>query len=322
MRVVENQREALQLVDEFVDCEDWRGDKRAAWTAILHQLVHSMDWTTGLVTAVTIARLGEAGGRASRTVSRVLAWARHTGLLAVVEAGASPQLLGTTHGRTPTYALVTRRPAPPGTADPGSVEAAVDESGDPPTSHVGQKPLNGRRPKHPPRQPADWPLFRIPQSPSERSQATSCLLRRLGLDRGGVFAVPLWRARALLHRWWQAGISPAGLLYAIERHPDQPHQRRGDAFRGAHDPLRVLGHRLAPWQGRLNELPTAVLGVRGDYIAAQRASLTQRINRAAAPAQGFLPASCAATRARARRELAQHLRTIQTRRWPASPPPA
>lgn len=318
VRVVESQREALQLVNELIDGEDWRGDRRTAWTAILHQLVRSMDWTTGLVTAVTIARLGEAGGRAGRTVSRVLAWARHAGLLAVVEAGASPQLLGSDHGRTPTYALVTRRPPEPLTpARPGPVEVVVDESGDPPSVWVDQKPLNGRRLEHHSHPKPDWPLFRIPQSPSERNQATRYLLRRLGLDDAGVSGVPLWRARALLHRWWQAGASPAGVLHAIERHPDHPQQRRGDALRGARDPLRVLGHRLAPWQGRLHELPPAVIGVRGDYLAAQRASLTQRIDKAAASAaQAFLPASSAATRDRARHDLAEQLRRPRSRRTP------
>ena len=66
-----------------------------------------MDWTTGLIAALTAERLGAAGGRAPRTVSRVIAWAREIGLLVVVETGASAEFLGTDHGRTPTYALVT-----------------------------------------------------------------------------------------------------------------------------------------------------------------------------------------------------------------------
>jgi hypothetical protein len=33
-----------------------------------------MDWDIGLINGVTAARLGDAGGRATRTVSRVLAW--------------------------------------------------------------------------------------------------------------------------------------------------------------------------------------------------------------------------------------------------------
>jgi hypothetical protein len=36
-------------------------------------------------------------------------------------------------------------------------------------------------------------------------------------------------------------------------------------FRGARDPLRVIGHRLRPWRARLNELPPTLTGIRGDY---------------------------------------------------------
>ena len=73
----------------LIDDQDWRADKRAAWTAILRQLVCAMDWDTGLVAALTAQRLGAAGARAPRTVSRVIAWARDIGLVVVVEHAAS-----------------------------------------------------------------------------------------------------------------------------------------------------------------------------------------------------------------------------------------
>ena len=111
-RVLTDQAEALRIVQAAVDDQDWRADKRAAWLAILRQLVHAMDWDTGLVAACTAQRLGTAGARAPRTVSRVIAWAREVGLLVVVEHGASAEFLGTDYGRTPTYALVTDAPLP------------------------------------------------------------------------------------------------------------------------------------------------------------------------------------------------------------------
>ena len=141
-RVLVDQAEALAVIDELVDTQEWRSDKRAAWTAILRRLVCSMDWDTGLITAVTLTRLGDAGARAPRTVSRVIAWARDTGLLVVVEHGASAEFLGTDHGRTPTYVLVTplvATPPPPnprdGRPDPtdstsAQLTPAVEESGD------------------------------------------------------------------------------------------------------------------------------------------------------------------------------------------------
>jgi hypothetical protein len=302
-RVLVDQAEALAVVDELVDAQEWRSDKRAAWSAILRQLVCSMDWTTGLITAVTLARLGDAGGRAPRTVSRVIAWARNVGLLVVVEHGASAEFLGTEHGRTPTYVLVaTTPPLGPSPEPPTDVEAyesaqltdAVDESGDLPVSHVKYQPLNGRRLEPPAPAGADWPIFGVPRSAPERTAATRCLLQRLGLGRGRVSGVPLWRARALLRPWWAAGACPAALLHAIDHHPDRPEHHRGDVFRGGRDPLRVLGARLRPWRGRLHELPASLAGLPGDYRAAQAARVLTRSPVAPAPAPGRTPAHLAA----------------------------
>lgn len=273
-RVLTDQAEALRVVEDLVDAQSWRDDKRASWLRILRRLVHSMDWSTGLVTAVTAQRLGEAGDRAPRTVSRVLAWARNTGLIVVVEHAASAEFLGAPHGRTATYALVTNTPPPspvkpepldqtPPTRQPNpQLSVPVDESGDLPTSCVGNKPLNGRRLSHANQPKTSWLIFRIAESPGERNLATQRLLERLGLDGGRVL---LWRTRALLKPWWEAGASVAGLLYAIDHHPDDHQRPRGDALRGARDPLRVLGHRLRPWRGRLGELPSTLTGIRGDY---------------------------------------------------------
>ncbi len=275
-RVLLEQAEALGVVDELVDAQEWRSDKRAAWAAILRRLVCSMDWQTGLITAVTLARLGDAGARAPRTVSRVIAWARDAGLLVVVEHGASAEFLGTDHGRTPSYVLVaplaTTTP-PPATAgggpDPVSAQLSmvVDESGVLPVTYVGNQPLNGRRLEPAEPTPAGWPLYGVPQSAPDRTAATRCLFQRLGLDQRGVSRMPLWRARALLRPWWVAGACPAALLFAIDHHPDRPDHHRGDALRGARDPLRVLAARLRPWRNRLHELPAKLAGVPGDYQA-------------------------------------------------------
>ena len=302
-RVLVDQAEALAVIETLIDEQDWRADKRVAWAAILRQLVCAMDWDTGLVAALTAQRLGAAGARAPRTVSRVIAWARDIGLVVVVEHAVGAEFLGTDHGRTPTYALVTNTPPQPADAAPGPAESAqltlpVDESGDLPASSVENKPLNGRRlePTTPAKPP--WPVFRVPKSAPERTAAARCLLERLGLDHGGVSRVPLWRTRALLRPWWDAGASPAGLLWAIDHHPDQPDHHRGDALRGAKDPLRVLGHRLRPWRGRLIQLPTTVIGIRGDYLTAQ-------VERTAAGRGTFAPATAASVRHSSARRAAQ-----------------
>lgn len=318
-----DQVEALRVVEDLVDAQSWRADKRASWLRILRRLVHSMDWSTGLVTAVTAQRLGAVGDRAPRTVSRVLAWARDAGLIVVVEHAASAEFLGAPHGRTPTYALVTNtpprspaKPEPPDqelptcSANP-QLSSPVDESGDLPTSYVDNEPLNGRRltPSNQPR--TTWLTFRIPESPAERNLATQSLVQRLGLDHG---RVPLWRTRALLRPWWESGASVAGLLYAIDHYPGDQQRRRGDALRGARDPLRVLGHRLRPWQDRLGELPSAVAGIRGDYqhrVAAGRPSAQAQTS---AKASADSPTARPEVRQAARAALQAHLQILRERR--------
>ncbi len=193
----------------------------------------------------------------------------------------------------------------------------MDESGDPTESLVENKPLNGRRLE--PGTPAEqnWPLYRVPQSAPERTAAAQRLLGRLGLDRDGVSRVPLWRTRALLRPWWDAGACPAGLLWAIDHHPDHPDHQRGDALRGTRDPLRVLGHRLRSWRGRLTELPANLTGFRGDYVTAQ----AQRIAATAGPA-----AAAPATREPTAAQLAavtavtEHLAQLRQRRRSTTPP--
>lgn len=310
------QAAALRVVEALVAAQSWRSDRREAWLAILRRLVLSMDWETGLVCAVKAEDFGAAGDRATRTVSRVIAWAVEVGLIVVAEKGASAAFLGASKGRTPTYAVYV----PPGLPDlePPPTDVAITqvntsgrELGDLPTVWVSNKPSNGRRLQHTTPAPKPWPVFGVPGSPSERNRATYCLFKRLGLDPGGVSGVAFWRARAQFKKWWDAGACPAGLLYAIDHHPDRPDRHRGDALRGAHDPLRVLGYRLRPWDGRIHELPVAVRGIPGDYTAIARP--TPRA-AAAVPLTPFTPSSSPALRASLRAELAAELAAIQARR--------
>ncbi|MFR9802563.1 hypothetical protein ACL02T_09705 [Pseudonocardia sp. RS010] len=294
-----SQAEALTYLARRVDDEEWRTDKRRSWSLILRQLVRCMDWETGLIAGVTAERLGEAGGRSERTVSRVLAWARDLGVLVVVECGASAEFLGTDVGRTPTYALVTTD-SPPARSE---IESPVDESGDLPTSPVDLKPsLRGERAQV--TSPRTWPAHSVPDCPQSRNAATLTLLSRLGLEGRKAGKIKIWRARALLKRWWDAGASVAGLLYAAEFHPDRRDVSRGDIGRGVNDPIAVLGARLRPWQGRLNELPGHVIGHRMSVPA--RPTETPLI---AAPTVAE-----PAARAMAREALRQHLDGLREKR--------
>lgn len=207
-RVLTSQTEALADIARRVDDEEWRTDKRHSWALILRRLVLHMDWTTGLITGLTAERLGEAGARAPRTVSRVLAWARDSGLVVVVEAGATAESRYR-HQPHPTYALVTDRPLPSPKATAPSPLSPVDESGDLPTSNVSSKPLTDGRRAQPTPQPR-WPSHAVPGNPGERNAATFTLVSRLGLDGRQAGKIEIWRARAILKTWWdQEPASPA-----------------------------------------------------------------------------------------------------------------
>lgn len=101
------------------------------------------------------------------------------------------------------------------------------------------------------------------------------------LDRAGIRRVPAWKASAMLARWWRSDWSVAGLLYAIDHHPDRPGETRGDAIRGARNPLAVIEHRLAAWTGREHELPAAVQAVDPDERRRRAARLAKQSNEPA-----------------------------------------
>lgn len=275
--VLTGQAAALRRVEQLAAGQGWREDRRVAWTAILRALVHGMCWSSGLVSGVTAAQLAAAGGRSQRTVSAVLAWARKIELLAVVEEGASASFLGSTSNRAPSYVFL----AGPATTPAGGGDASTELRGSPisellcdlPVPTIKDQPLpGGRRLERP--TPPRWPLWRIPETPTQRSTAVSAVVRCVGLDRP---QTPLWRMRAALASWFEAGWCPAGLLWALDHHPDRTDQHRGDALRGAHDPIRVLLARLAPWSDRLDRLPPHLHGKRGDYQARQAQRLAARV---------------------------------------------
>jgi hypothetical protein len=288
--VLTNQAAALARVNQLIDAELWRADKQDCWTRMLHRLVYSMDWTTGLVCGVTAAQLATVGDCSQRTVSRLLAWAQDADLMVVVEEGAAAAFLGSTCNRAPAYVFVTP-PTPPTeepvtphnqsgnhavTTDSDQLSTLVDESGDLPNSYASSQPLtDGRQLNYPPQPQTNWPLWQVPTTPAQRSAAVTTLLARIGLNGR---TVPVWRARALLHPWWIAGACVSGLLHAIDHHPDGT--PRGNALRGAADPLRVLGYRLRPWVGQLHQLPPTLAGRHGDYRAEQATRVANRITAA------------------------------------------
>lgn len=304
--VVTDQPAARELIERSIDAEAWRADRRRVARIVLRTLVEAMDWRTGLVTGATREKAAQRAGASPRTVSRVIAWASRAGLLVCVEKGATARFLGTASHRAPAYVFVSPSgmpiPRPRRVAD----DQRVDQIGNPPASCDSTQTLVREGAKRTsPRTPA-WPSRDRARDARERAAATRTLLERAGVRR-----VPAWKASAMLARWWRAGWSVAGVLYAVDHHPDRPEELRGDAIRGARDPLAVIGHRLAPWQDRAAELPAAVQAVDPDERRRRAAHLTEQLDKPT-------PSRHAAASAEARQQARQLFASAQRARRSAA----
>jgi len=327
-RVIEAQSEALHIVQALIDEQPWRAERATSWSQIARQLITGMDWTTGIVAALTADRLADAGNRSTRTVSRAIAWLQDTGVLFLIEPGATASYLGGDRNRTPTYVFITNAPRPvvpdvddhdhdqrqPGIGENLQLTQPVNDLGDLPNPQVGRTTRTRRR-GHTGRAPRSWPSWQIPQTPVERSAAGHCLLERLGLGPSGhpgrARKINLGRWWAMLKPWWDTGWSPRGLAWAIEHHPDKPAHHRGDALAGATDPIGVLGARLRPWHGRLHELPTSLTGLPG----VDRPAQDDRLNSAAAtPRTSATAPRLSPAVAEARAQISRVLAAAETRR--------
>ena len=302
--VVTDQPAARELIDRAVDAEGWRADRRHIALTVLRTLADAMDWRIGLVTGATRQAAAQRAGASPRTVSRVIAWASRVGILVCVEKGATGQFLGTRSNRVPAYVFVSPSgmpiPRPRRVADAQRVDGNVH----PPASCDSTQTLVREGSKKTPPKPPTWPGRDRARDGRERAAATQTVL-----DRAGVRRVPAWKARALLARWWRAGWSVSGVLYAIDHHPDRPAETRGDAIRGARAPLAVIGHRLAVWQGREHELPAAVRAVDPAERRRRAARLAEQLGEPAQPSNGT-PATAEA-RQRARELFARERRARQ-----------
>ncbi|MCD2191649.1 hypothetical protein [Actinomycetospora soli] len=319
--VLTSQPAALARVLDVLDAQrtptglPWRPDRRRTYRLVLELLVHAMDWQTGLVCALTRAEIAARAHTSERTVTDVIAWGQTAGLVHVVEGGASATFLGTSHGRTPTYALLGRQPCAPTATAVGKenpCRARADES------LVDDQPTE-QRPRHRSAPPGPaWAAHDRPDDAQGRAAATALVLARTGL----VGRVPRHRAVAMLAMWWRAGWCPAGLLHALEHHPDRPDEHRGCAVTGARNPLALLGYRLSPWRGRVEQLPAAVRAVdRVERLAGQarRAAQDARPDHELVEPVPFVPTSSHAARAAALatlrpRPLSRRVAQTRTRR--------
>jgi hypothetical protein len=324
--ILTDQGRAIARATELVGDQLWSPRQRREWLAMLTAMAHRMDWEgqpdrparprhPGLIKGLTRDELAKVVGRSPTTVSRLWAWAQDVGLLVRVEEGAPKQWLGSKHNRAAVFAFVASR-------DDVSSQLIdpVDKDGDHPQSCVSNYPLRTTerlKQATTSNSTPSWPLFAIPATPAEREAASRLLLTRAGLDVRGV---DYRRVRGALKQWWLAGACVAGLLWAVDHHPDRPAHSRGDAFRAARDQVALLGYRLAPWQDRLHELPAAVTGHRGDYRSVQAERLTERLRIAEQAEVYHSPTSTSATREAAKVALAGHLSVRTKRRRTAQGP--
>ena len=301
--VVADQSEARAWLDQVLDEELWRADRLRAGRTILLTLVEAMDWRTGLVTGTTREKAAQRACVSTRTVSRVIAWAARVGLLVCVEGGATAEFLGVATNRAPAYVFTAPSGMPAPRPRPRVVSSErVDETGNPPASCVSTQTLVREGQKHASSTPPTaWPGRDRAPTPQARRSATLTVLERTGI----IGRVPVWKASAMLADWWRAGWCVSGLLYALDHHPDQPEAQRGDAVRGARDPLAVIGYRLAPWRGRSHELPETLRSV--DSVARRRraAQLAEALGEPRTPEVPARPVASAEARAEARAVFAR-----------------
>jgi len=125
--VVVDQALAAARVVELVDAQDWRADKRTAWSAMLGALVHAMDWRTGLIAGVTRAQLAHRAGVWMRTATSLLAWGPAVGPAGVRRDRRHRGVPGHHPQRAPSYVITVEQ----GYQPPPRREA-VDESCYPP----------------------------------------------------------------------------------------------------------------------------------------------------------------------------------------------
>lgn len=298
--VVADQAAARELVDRTVDAELWRADRRHVATTVLRTLVDAMDWRTGLVTGATREKAAQRAGASLRTVSRVIAWATRVGLLVCVERGATAGFLGTGTNRAPAYVFTS--PAGMPLPRPHRTEDAqrVEQLGNPPASCVSTQTLVREGTKHASSKHDPWPGRDRAETGKDRAAATRTVLERAGINH----RVPGWKASAMLAEWWRAGWCVSGLLYALDHHPDRPGDQRGDAVRGARDPLAVIGYRLAPWRGRSHELPESLRSVDPTARRSRAARLAEALGEPCTSV-AHRPAASAETRAQARAMFAR-----------------
>ncbi|WP_298991868.1 hypothetical protein [uncultured Pseudokineococcus sp.] len=239
----------------------WRADRVASYLAIAREVALCADWTWG-TTRPTWDHLATRTGRSRRTVARVLAWLRATGLLGLVATGrsagaaamagddgadaalyvlAAPHALRLLTGPSSASATTGREDAQPTPAPTG-----VHEVGTPSREAVSEgDPRAGARAKPSP-PAADRPLSAWPpsQRPATKPEMAAAAATARTLCPPLRATTAPWVV-ALLREFWLAGWTLRDTLRALDERPD------GTPWPHTTDIRHVPGwvrHRLAAWR--------------------------------------------------------------------------
>ncbi|WP_299039856.1 hypothetical protein [uncultured Pseudokineococcus sp.] len=233
------QKRWLAAVASHPDVATWRADRTSSWLAVAREVALCADWTWG-TTRPTWDHLAERTGRSRRTVARVLAWLRQTGLLGLVATGrsagaaamaldegadAAVYVLAVPHA----LRLLTTIPSPAAADIAGDQEdtaappapMGVHEAGTPSPEGVSEgDPRAGARAKPTPpptsRPLSPWPRTQRPATKPEMAAAAATartLCPPLRCTTGP------WVV-ALLREFWLAGWTLRDTLRALDERPD------------------------------------------------------------------------------------------------------
>ena len=314
------------------DFEQLRSDRRRNWAEVVRVLARYVDWRDR-TTRPTWARVADQARVSRRTVARAIEWLHARGYLGTVETGSTPLFrIGVLYGlattsegnRAAEYVLCTpgrptdRRPIRQRPTRPVSV--CPSRSGTPSGSRKGPRRIPPREDRAEGLSARHWPATQRPGTRGEALAAAETLRRRNPMLR----RLTARHLRSLAKLYFEAGWTPADVLYAMEHRPDGRQHPHTHSVRHVPGWLR---YRLTAWRAPHGGLYATPGQLAADYArriraeqmhrAAKRAAaLAARADSArfAAAVRDQLPAA-----ARARHRAAQHAALVGPARFAAAP---
>jgi hypothetical protein len=226
-----------QRIDEAACLGQLRCDAATNTRAIAWLMVRYTDWQA-LTCRIGWRKLVELSGLSRKTVGRVIRRLRGWELLGIVETGSTQRTRGCQKGdtdgnRAAVYVLCVPAREPVDISDPPSLASA----------RKPEKPHARTRKTDPKTTERPWPMHQTPRTRGQRLAAT----QRLQQQAAVLARIPAVRLRSALRPYFDRGLTPAQVLYALDHGPD------GTLRWHTADVRHVPGwirHRLSAWDGR------------------------------------------------------------------------